>query len=113
MTELAAVPQLSSYSAVDTSSPPPQFTMFYKLNVALIALFAAKSVVAAPQLGDLPSIICLTGVLSSVGSGLLDALGITILDCSAGDTCTVPDAAPAVGIRRAPLRLSISWPRLV
>ena len=69
---------------------------------ALVALAFASAVVATPapieerQLGDLPSIVCLTGVLSSVGASILEGLGITILDCDAGETCTALDI-PIVG----------------
>lgn len=68
----------------------------------LVAFALAAVAVATPapveerQISGLPTLVCLTGALSTLGSGLLDTLGLTILDCAAGETCTALDV-PIVG----------------
>ena len=67
--------------------------------VTMLAAFVAANPIAEAdkrQLGGLPTIVCLTGPLGSIGAGILDGLGIGILDCSTGQTCTPLDI-PIVG----------------
>ncbi|KAL5483309.1 hypothetical protein ACEPAI_8539 [Sanghuangporus weigelae] len=56
--------------------------------VAMFTAFVAAKPVPETDKRQLPSIVCLTDVLSNLGSGLLDVLDLTILDCSTGETCT-------------------------
>lgn len=70
--------------------------MFNKAILAVATLAAAQTALATPtpQLdGLLPSIVCLTGPLTSVASGLLDSLPVvggvlSVVSCSSGETCT-------------------------
>lgn len=59
----------------------------------LISLCLAVATIATPaptqlqerQLAGIPSIVCLTGELSSIVSGLLS--NISIIECTTGETC--------------------------
>ncbi|KAL5521294.1 hypothetical protein ACEPAG_9217 [Sanghuangporus baumii] len=71
-------------------------------KIALVTMFTAF-VAATPvtetdkrQLSGIPSIVCLTGTLGNIGSSVLDALNITLLDCASGTTCTTLNI-PIVG----------------
>ena len=63
--------------------------------LAIVAVVAANPTpVEERQLGGLPSIVCLTGPLSGIASGILS--GVSVVDCAAGQTCTALDI-PIVG----------------
>lgn len=96
MTDLAAMSPPSSHSAIGRSSLGTQLGMFKKLTIALVALFTASAAAAAPSHSDPSFGVCATGVLSNDLTVALNALGIAILDCAAGETC-MPLVLPIVG----------------
>ena len=69
----------------------PSGIMFSKLALVVAAAVATKTALAAPQLGNPPFSVCLTGFLGDTAEGLLDQLGVTVLDCTSDMTCTALD----------------------
>lgn len=73
--------------------------MFSKL-IAAFALIVARPAAASPQLGGLPSSVCLLSsdlAPSAPALSLLTLLGgLTVVECPAGETCTALDI-PVLG----------------
>ena len=69
--------------------------MFSKLVIVAFALIAAHPAVASPQLGGLPTSVCLlsSGLPASIPSLPLPTLlaGLSVVECPTGETCTAFD----------------------
>ena len=69
--------------------------MFSKLVIAAFASIAARPAVASPQLGGLPTSVCLlsSDIAPSTPALSLPTLpeGLSVVECPTGETCTAFD----------------------